>query len=75
MQVFNMVSEVKEPVLSTLEQLMAFKLKFLREILELNPATLSEKPDTLSTIKQFTDYDISAETHRKLKRKHTKTWF
>ena len=66
--VFNMVSDETEPVGKNLEQSIIFKLKFLHEILELNPANLSEeKLDILSTIKQFADYNISAEPHRKLR--------
>ena len=68
-----MVSELKEPTQNILEQLIVFKLDFIRQIIELNSEFIvEEESDILSTIKQFADYDISAQTLRKIKGTYSK---
>ena len=35
----------------------------------------TEESYIVSMLKQYADYDIAAETQRKIKRKHCKKWF
>ena len=62
-----MVSELKEPRADILEKSIVFKLKFIRQILDFLPQDFDEDEENITEIlKQFTDYDISAQTLKKI---------
>ena len=62
-----MVSELKEPLADILEKSIVFKLKFIRQTLDLLPLDFDEEEKNITEIlKQFVDYDISAQTLRKI---------
>ena len=62
-----MVSELKEPLAKILENSIVFKLQFIRQILDFLPLDFDEQEENITEIlKQFMDYDISAETLRKI---------
>ena len=61
-----MVSELKEPIADILEKYIVFELKFIRQILDFLPQDFDEEENIAEILKQFTDYDISAQTLRKI---------
>ena len=67
-----MVSELKEPLADILEKAIVFKLKFIGQILDFLPLDFDEEEENITEIlKQFTDYDISAQTLRKIQQKYS----
>ena len=63
-------------MLSILERYLVSRLKFLRKIQELLPGQYSEEEEeVINLFKQLADYDISAETVRKIEQKYYKKWF
>ena len=71
-----MVSEVKEPIANILEKYIVFQLKFIMQILEFLPQDFDDEEENIAEIlKQFADYDISAQTLRKIQQKYSKKWF
>ena len=68
-----MVSELKEPIANILEKSIVFELKFVRQILDLLPQDFDEEEENITEIlKQFADYDISAQPLRKIQQKYSK---
>ena len=61
-----MVSEEKEPLLDILDKNLVFKLKFLKQLLDILPADFIGEEDMVELLKQFVEYDFSAETLREL---------
>ena len=62
-----MVSKLKEPLANILEKSIVFKLKFIRQILDSLPLDFDEEEENITEIlKQFMNYDISAQTLRKI---------
>ena len=54
-------------MLSILETYLVSRLKFIRQIEEFLPGQFSkEEEEIINLLKQLTDYDISAETLRKI---------
>ena len=63
-------------VLDILEKYLVSRLKFIRQLSEFLPGKFSEgEREILDVLKQLTDYDISAQTLRKIERKYFKNWF
>ena len=63
-------------VLDILEKYLVYRLKFIRQLLEFLPDKFSkEEQEILEVLKQLADYDISAQTIRKIERKYFKNWF
>ena len=68
-----MVSELKEPIANILEKCIVFQLKFIRQIFDFLPQDFDEEEENIAEIvKQLADYDISAQTLRKIQPKHSK---
>ena len=62
-----MVSEVNIMMLDILEKYLVSRLKLMRQISEfLSGFCSKEEEEILDVLKQLTDYDISAETVRKI---------
>ena len=63
-------------MLSILKRYLVPRLKFIRQIQEFLPGHFSkEEEEIINLLKQLTDYDISAETVRKIEQKYYKKWF
>ena len=61
--------EVNVMVLDILEKYLVSRLKFIRQIAEFMPGfCYKEEEEILDVLKQLTDYDISAETVRKIEK-------
>ena len=59
-----------------LEKLPISRLNLIRQIQEFMPDQLSQEAKEITDLlKQFMDYDFSAQTLRKIERKYTKKWF
>ena len=70
------MSEVNIMVLDILEKYLVSRLKFIRQLSEFFPQKFSkEEQEILDVLKQLVDYDISAQTVRKIERKYYKKWF
>ena len=68
-----MVSEVNIMVLDILEKYLVSRLKFIRQLSEVFPEKFSEEEqEILDVLKQLADYNISAQTVRKIERKYYK---
>ena len=62
-----MVSKLKEPLANFFEKSIVFKLKFIRQILDSLPLDFDEEEEIITEIlKEFMNYDISAQTLRKI---------
>ena len=62
-----MVSEVNIMVLDILEKCLVSRLKFIRQLLEfLSDNFFKEEQEIKDVLKQLADYDISAQTVRKI---------
>ena len=60
-------------MLNILEKYLLSSLKFIRQIAEFMPGFCSkEEEEIVDVLKQLADYDISAETARKIERKYYK---
>ena len=71
-----MVSEVKEPLADILEKSVGFKLQFIRQTLDFLPPDFDEQEENITEVlKQFMDYDFSAQTLRKIQQKYSNKWF
>ena len=63
-------------VLHILEKYSVSRLKFIRQISEFMPGYCTEEEEeTVELLTQLADYDISAQTVRKIERKYYKNWF
>ena len=63
-------------MLHILENYLVSKLKFIRPLVEFFPDKFSkEKQEIVDVLKQLADYDISAQTVRKIERKYFINWF
>ena len=63
-------------MLNILEQFLVKRLKLIRQLVEFLPDNFSEEEQEIAKVlKQLTDYDMSAQTVRKIKRKYFKNWF
>ena len=63
-------------VLDILEKYLVSRLKSIGQLSEFFPEKFSkEEQAILDVLKQLVDYDISAQTVRKIERKHYKKWF
>ena len=70
------MSEVNIMVLDIVEKYLVSRLKFIRQLSEFFPGKFSEeKQEIVDVLKQLVDYDISAQTVRKIERKYYKNWF
>ena len=68
------MSEANIMVLNTLEKYLVSRLKFIRQLSEFLPDKFSEEEqEIVEVLKQLTDYDISAQTVRKIERKYYKS--
>ena len=62
-------------MLNILEQFLK-RLKLIRQLAEFLPDNFSEEEqEIVEVLKQLADYDISAQTVRKIERKYFKNWF
>ena len=72
---FGVRSKLKM-VLDVLEKHLVSRLKFIKQTAESMPGFCSaEEEEILDVLKQLADYDISAQTLRKIERKYFKIWF
>ena len=63
-------------MLHILEKYLVSRLKFIRQLAEFLPDKFSEEEqEILDVLKQLADYDISAQTVRKIERKYFKNGF
>ena len=63
-------------VLDILEKYLVSRLKFIRQLSKFLPGKFSEEEqEIVDVLKQLADYDISAQTVRKIERKYFKNWF
>ena len=60
-------------VLNILEKYLVSRLKFIRQISEFMPVYFTEEEEIVELLKQLADYNIGAQTVRKIERKYYKT--
>ena len=62
-------------VLHILEKYLVSRLKFIRQLSEFLPGKFSkEEQEIVDVLKQLVNYNISAQTVRKIERKYYKNW-
>ena len=63
-------------MLTILEKYLVSRLEFIRQIQDFLPAQFSKEEKEISDLlKQLANYDLSAQTVRKIEQKYYKKWF